>query len=232
MARLPRLEWPGHTHYLLQRAHGGLLSAHAAGQPGVFADEADRSAFIAALREAAVAEQVQVHAYALLPTEVQLLATPGPAGALGRLMQALGRRYVSAYNRRHGHRGSLWDGRFRSAVVEPGALRLQALLLVDGQSELPGWTSAAARTGGPRDGLLTDPPEWWALGNTPFDREALYRQQLAQGLSTTLAESLRQAALGGWAAGSAAFAGEVAAATARPARPRARGRPRKLTDPG
>jgi putative transposase len=144
VARLPRLEWPGHTHYLLQRAHGGLLSAHAAGLPGAFADAADRSAFLAALREAAVAEQVQVHAYALLPTELQLLATPGPAGALGRLMQALGRRYVSAYNRRHNHRGSLWDGRFRCAVVEPGALRLQALLLVDGQSDQPGWTSASA----------------------------------------------------------------------------------------
>ena len=231
MARLPRLEWPGHTHYLLQRVHGGLASAHAAGQPGAFADATDRSTFLSALREAALAEKVQVHAYALLDTEVQLLATPATAGALGRLMQAVGRRYVSAYNRRHGHRGSLWDGRFRCAVVEPGATRLQALVLVDGQSEQPGWTSASARTGGAREALLSDPPEWWALGNTPFDREALYRRQLVQGLSSPQAASLRQAALGGWAAGTAAFAAQVAEATARPASPRARGRPRKAAGP-
>lgn len=222
MARLRRLELPGQAHYLIQRAHGALV------ERGVFADAIDRSQFLAALAEAAKAEAVQVHAYALLPHELQLLATPAEAGALGRLMQALGRRYVSAYNRRHGHRGSLWDGRFRCAVVEPGATRLAVLQLVDGQSAEPGLTSAAPRTGGPRDPLLTDPPEWWALGNTPFEREAAYRARLQQGLPATLAQALRRAALGGWAAGSAAFAAQVAEATARPAQPRRRGRPRSL----
>jgi len=222
MARLRRLELPGQAHYLIQRAHGALA------ERGVFADAIDRSQFLAALAEAAKAEAVQVHAYALLPHELQLLATPAEAGALGRLMQALGRRYVSAYNRRHGHRGSLWDGRFRCAVVEPGATRLAVLQLVDGQSAEPELTSAAPRTGGPRNPLLTDPPEWWALGNTPFEREAAYRARLQQGLPATQAQALRQAALGDWAAGSAAFAAQVAEVTARPAKPRSRGRPRSL----
>lgn len=221
MARLPRLEWPGHSHYLLQRAHGAL------GDRGVFADATDRRNFLAALTEAAKSEAVQVHAYALLAQELQLLATPTQPGALGRLMQALGRRYVSAYNRRHGRRGSVWEGRFRCAVVEPGAARLAVLQLVDGQSTEPGLTSVAPRLGGPRDPLLTDPPEWWALGNTPFEREAAYRALLAQGLSQAQAHALRQAALGGWVAGSHAFAVQVAEATERPAQPRPRGRPRK-----
>ena len=222
MARLRRLELPGQAHYLIQRAHGALA------ERGVFADAIDRSQFLAVLAEAAKAEAVQVHAYALLPHELQLLATPAEAGALGRLMQALGRRYVSAYNRRYGHRGSLWDGRFRCAVVEPGATRLAVLQLVDGQSAEPELTSAAPRTGGPRNPLLTDPPEWWALGNTPFEREAAYRARLQQGLPATQAQALRQAALGDWAAGSAAFAAQVAEVTARPAKPRSRGRPRGL----
>lgn len=220
MARLRRLEWPGQAHYLIQRAHSAL------GINGVFTDAADRASFLAALSDAARAEAVQVHAYAMLAQELQLLMTPSDAGALGRLMQAVGRRYVSAYNRRHGHRGSLWDGRFRCAVVEPGAPRLAAMQLVDGQSGEPGLTSAWPRTGGPRSLLLTDPPEWWTLGNTPFEREAAYRDRLTQGLPATQAEALRQAALGGWAAGSAVFAAQVAEATARPAQPRPRGRPR------
>jgi putative transposase len=220
MARLRRLEWPGQAHYLIQRGHGAL------GDRGVFADAIDRQHFLAALGEAARAEMVQVHAYALLPQELQLLATPTQPGALGRLMQALGRRYVSAYNRRHSHRGSVWDGRFRCAVVEPGNTRLAALQLVDGQSAEPGWTSCGPRTGGARDALLADPPEWWALGNTPFEREAAYRALLLRGLPQAQALALRQAALGGWAAGSAAFSAQVAEATARPAQPRPRGRPR------
>ncbi|MDP2005913.1 MAG: transposase [Rubrivivax sp.] len=221
MARLPRLEWPGQLHFLVQRGHGALAG------PGVFTDAADRSGFVTALREGAAAEPVQVHAYALLHDEAQLLVTPLEAGALGRLMQAVGRRYVSAYNRRHQHRGSLWAGRYHCAVLEAGELRLAALRLVDGAGAEPGATSAGSRTGAPRETWLVDPPEVWALGNTPFEREAAYRSLLARGLDAEQAHKLRQAALGGWALGEAAFLAAAARATARPAQPRPRGRPRK-----
>jgi putative transposase len=223
MARLPRLEWPGRLHYVILRGHGALAG------PGVFVDAADRTAFLATLREAAAAGAVQVHAYALLHDEAQLLATPATAGALGRLIQAVGRRYVSAYNRRHGHRGSLWAGRFHSAVIEAGTTALAALRLVDGASAEPGASSASHRTGATREPWLSDPPEVWALGNTPFEREAAWRALLAQGLDPVQAEALRKAALGGWALGSTAFVTATALATARPARPRPRGRPRKPT---
>lgn len=217
MARLPRLVVPNQAHHVILRGHGG--------QP-VFADLQDRAAYRAALRDAATAEQVAVHAWALLDAEVQLLATPRTAPALGRLVQAVGRRYVSASNRRHGRSGTLWDGRFRCAVVEPGATRLAVLRLIDGQSVEPEWTSAAARTGGPRTASIADLPEVWALGNTPFEREAAWREMLAQGLPTEDAGRLRQAALHGWVSGSAAFAAAVQETAGRPAAPRARGRPR------
>lgn len=221
MARLPRLEWPGQMHYLILRGHGALQGA------GVFADAEDRAVFLHALREAAAAEAVQLHGFALLHHEAQLLATPAAAGALGRLMQAVGRRYVSAYNRRHQHRGSLWAGRFHSAVLEAGAWRLDALRLVDGATTEAGASSAGHHTGTQRLGWLLDPPEVWSLGNTPFDREAAYRTLLASPLDAGRAQALRQAALGGWALGSAAYVAAAAAALARPAQPRPRGRPRK-----
>lgn len=222
MARLPRLVMPGQAHYLIQRGHGGP------GQAGVFVDAIDRQRFLDALREACVAEGVALHAWALLDHEVQLLVTPASAAALGRFMQALSRRYVSAYNRRHHRRGSLWEGRFRCAVVEAGAARLNVLCLVDGQSAEIGVTSAGERCGGPRGAGLVDPPEIWALGNTPFEREAAWRERLQYGLPAGQAEALRNAALGGWAIGTAEFADQVAEATTRPARPRPRGRPRSV----
>ena len=217
MARLARLEVPGLAHLVIQRANGGHV---------VFVDAQDRQDYVAALREAAAAEQVQVHAYALLAAEVQLLLTPAQPGALGRAVQAIGRRYVSAHNRRQGRAGTLWDGRFRAAVVEPGALRLAALQAVDAASAEPGFTSAGHRSGALRDPMLFDPPEYWQLGNTPFEREAAYRARLAAGVSPAVLQRLRHAALGGWVAGSEAFAAEVAALAARPTRPRPRGRPR------
>ena len=221
MARLPRLVVPGQAHYLILRGHGSLM------QLGLFRDAEDRRVGLAALHEAGLAEGVQLHAYALLDGELQLLATPEQAAALGRFIQAFGRRYVSAYNRRYGRSGTLWDGRFRGAVVEPGIHRLQAMLLIDGMSAEPGLTSAQAHGGGARPALLRDLPELWQLGNTPFDREAAYREMLAQGLPSATAQSLRKAALGGWALGSAGFVGALAGTQARPTQPRPRGRPRK-----
>ena len=219
MARLPRLVVAGLAHFVVQRGHSGAP---------VFADAADRTAYLAAMREAAATERVQVHAYALLRTEVELLATPAEPAALSRLMQALGRRYVAAHNRRHGRSGTLWDGRFRCGVVEPGKLRLQALCLIDGASAETGVTSAAHRLGGSREALLVDPPEYWQLGNTPFEREAAYRALLNAGIAPAAAAELRSAALGGWAVGSPAFKADLASATSRPAQPRPRGRPRRV----
>lgn len=215
MARLPRLVLPGHAHLVVQRAQGA--------RP-VFADESDRRRYLDTLREAAAAERVAVHAFALADDAVWLLLTPPEPASLGRFVQSLGRRYVSAYNRRHAQRGTLWDGRYRCGLVETGAPRLAALRFVDGQ---PGLTSAAHRVGGERSTWLVDLPEYWSLGNTPFDREAAYRTLLVQGLPPADVEALHAAARGGWAWGSAGFAADVAAAAGRPPTPRPRGRPRR-----
>lgn len=216
MARLPRLVVPGLMHLGLQRA----LPTRP-----LCADATDRDALLAALHEAAANHRVALHAWALADAELQWLATPPDAAALSLFVQDLGRRYVSAYNRRHAGAGTVWDGRFRCGVVEPGAAALEALLWVDGGAAA-GASSAAHRSGGRRDPRLADPPEYWALGNTPFEREAAYRALLAQGLGSQQAQALRAAASGGWAVGSPGFAASLEARLGRPVTPRPRGRPR------
>ena len=75
MARLPRLALAGQTHWLSQQAHGSGTA---------FADDADRRLYLDVLQEASRAEQVRLHAFALLPHEVHLLATPAESRSLGR----------------------------------------------------------------------------------------------------------------------------------------------------
>lgn len=217
MARLPRLALPGFAHYVIQRGHNG---------EAVFVDAADRATYLEALRAAAGTEALQIHGWALLDDEVQLLATPTAEGSLSRFMQAVNRRYVSGFNRRHGRSGTLWDGRFRAAVVEPGPLRLQALALID-SAAATGHTTASTRLGGARLALVSDPPEYWALGNTPFEREVAYRALLEDGVPSVTAAVLRRAALGGWAAGMPVVDGQPTASGERPLTPRRRGRPRR-----
>ncbi len=224
MARLRRLAVAGRAHWVIQRALPGIT---------LFVDDIDRQAWLDAVREACAGLHIQVHAWALLPGEVQLLVTPPEPAALSLAMQAVGRRYVSAYNRRHHRSGTLWDGRFRAAVVEPGAPLLGVLELVDaaaGADAGPLHASVTHRVGAHRIPLVVDPVEYWQLGNTPFEREAAWKLRLAQGRGGLDVERLRQAALGGWVIGSPAFAAEVSAGSGRPAAPRPRGRPPRRAD--
>ncbi len=218
MARLTRLVLAGAAHCVVQQ---GL------GTRPVFVDGQDRESYISALVAAAATERCGLHAWALLEGEVRLVVTPEVAPALARLLQGVGRRYVSAYHRRHASSGTLWSGRYRSAVLEPGAAVLDALRWVDGASAVPGWTSASHRCGGLALRGVVDPPEIWSLGNTPFEREAAYGALLVAGLSPSRECWLRKAVLGGWAAGAEPFAAALATAADRPARPRSPGRPRR-----
>ena len=225
MARQSRLQVPGLAHYVLLKGHNG--------RP-VCIDAVDRASLLQALAAACSAHALVVHAYALPGDSVHLLVRPQAAASLSRAMQALGRRYVGGFNRRHGHSGTLWDGRFRAAVIEPGATTLQMLSYIDGlgagvegdaslRSSLS--SSLSSRCSPARDALVVDPPEVWALGNTPFEREAAYRAQMRHGLEPAQEAALAAALRGGWAMGSPAFHSALAQELGREVRPRPRGRP-------
>lgn len=227
MARLPRLALPGQLHHVIQRGNNG--------QP-LWVDEEDRVAFLDMLRDAVRMHRVAVHGYALLEDQLHLLATPESGTGLSLAMQALGRRYVAAFNRRHGRRGTLWEGRYRATVVQPEKFFIPLLTLVEYQPQRLGlsadatewrWSSAAHHLGRRRDPLVSDHPLFWSTGNTPFERELAHRARLQAGLPEPQVRSLLDASLKGWALGDAAFIARLGTATARPLQPRPRGRPPK-----
>jgi len=227
VARLPRLAVAGHAHLVSLWGHSGQR---------VFLDDVDRKQFLAALRESSLQHKVAILAYVLLDDRVHLVLVPEQAAALGAVMQGLGRRYGAGFNRRHGRHGSLWDGRYRAAVMQPGETVLQAMVFIDGMvvsrglAEQPqdhGWSSARHHLGEWRDGLTSDGPAWWSLGNTPFEREAQYRARLQEGLSPERTRALEDASRKAWALGDAGFLASLADGLERPVQPRPRGRPRK-----
>ena len=230
MARLRRVVLPGHPHLLIQRARRGTPA---------FGDAADHVLYLQHLRAAAADIGVEIHAYGLWADEVRLLVTPHHDDALAALMQSVGRRYVRAFNLRYGHSGSPWEGRFRSTVVEAGDFFLNCLRFVeapgDGAAAGPAGSSPAATTSvghhlGERiDALISHHPTIWALGNTPFEREAAYRRLVADAMGAERLASILRASANGWALGSPAFVLEVGQLSGRRCAPAPRGRPRKIS---
>ena len=229
MARMPRLsgaEWP---HMVVQHVHEGQALVR---------DEADVALLLRILKEAAREESVAIHAYVIAIDHLHLLATPSTDEGLSRLMQSVGRRYVSAYNRRHDRHGGLWSGRYRCTVIEAARYLLDGMVFIEQHALRAGavqhlaedrWSSVGHHLGLRVDPLIQDHPLYWALGNTPFDREAAWRRRLEQGLSPGQVSELSSATHKGWALGSDDFLQKVQGVLGRHVQPKPRGRPRRLT---
>jgi putative transposase len=224
MARQARLVLPGQLHHVLQRGNNR--------QP-VFLDDADRSVYLNDLREATRLHGVLVHAFAVMPTHVHMLATPNEADSFARAMQTLGRRYVRYFNQRHSRTGTLWEGRFRTVLIETPVFFVDALLyveqhavrarLVDRAEDYP-WSSARHHSGLERHPLIAEHSAFWAMGNTPFERDAALKAALAVPLPQSTTTRFGKHAHTGWPLVTAAAARNLEEVLRRPLAPRAKGR--------
>ncbi len=227
MARLSRLTLPGQVHFI-------TLQGHAAGD--VFLDEDDRQRWLGWMGEYARAERVALHAYVLLPNRVRLLATPETDTGIPRWVQAMGRRYGRHFNDTHGRRGTLWEGRYRSTLIQTSKWMLPVMAFMDLEPVREGlathardfrWSSHHHYAGIMPDRLVVPPAPYWALGNTPFAREAAYAELVREGLDSRTFSALDAAARHGWVLGDEAFVASLQNQTDRRVVKLKPGRPRK-----
>lgn len=227
MARLPRLTIPGYPHHVIQRGTN---------RQRIFIDAQDFERMRELLAEHARVQRVAIHAYVLMDNHFHLLATPETETGLPQMMQAVGRAYVRYFNRRHGRTGTLWEGRYRSAIVQSERYLLACMVYIDLNPERAGltadpaqwpWSSCASHLGLRVDPLVTPHALQWAMGNTPFAREAAYRELLHAGIGRAEREALTESTLRGWALGGPDFVARLHTQTPRRASKALSGRPRR-----
>ncbi|MFK3739151.1 transposase [Massilia sp. TN1-12] len=230
MARQPRLILPHQPHYIVQRGNDN--------QP-IFRDDEDHERFLGWLKEAARAYRVAIHAYVLMPNHLHLLATPSDEEGLAAMMQKVGRLYVPWFNAKYGRSGTLFGGRFRTALVDPvqyllPAMAYLALHPVRCQAAYAPldyrWSSHAHHAGVRPDSLVTDHARYWELGNTPFQREAAYSAMTQQGLNGDELAIIDAAVAKGGALGSHTYLVDLEHKTKRQILPAKRGRPFKVKE--
>ncbi len=232
MARLPRLTLPGMPHHVIQRGNN---------RQAIFLTAADRQLMLDLLGENAAKFDVTVHAYVLMDNHFHLLVTPSTATGLPQMMQAVGRRYVRYFNDRQQRSGTLWEGRYRSTVIQTERYLLACMVYIDlnpvraGMVDRPSdhlWSSHSHYTGQRSDRLVTPHALFWALGNTPFAREAAYAELVQAGISSDQQRALTDSALRGWALGEPGFIDSLQKKTDRRVRKSSAGRPPKPPNRG
>lgn len=224
MARSARLIVPCFPHHVFQQGNN---------RQKVFRDDEDYMSYLEWLKEAARLYRVDVHAYALLDNGVHLLTTPVDESGLARMMQWIGRHYVPYFNKKYQRSGTLWEGRFRTSIVEEDWLTrcsrfMEMQPVTCGLAARPEdyvWSSYRHHIGISPSPVIRDHAVYWNLGNTPFAREMAYKAFFEQFNveDRKLDEILKK----GWPLGSDAFIKRLEKVTERQFRMGKRGRPAK-----
>ena len=229
MARLPRLYVPGQAQLVHSSFTAALLSHHDAAHPSTLDD------LVNWIREESARKKVLIHGFSVSSSGIAMLATPSDPLGLPQIMQALGRNLAAKFRM-----GSVFSGRYRSCVPEPGTWALPALIWIDNlvQQSQPHldletwrWSSCSTLTGTSLQPLswISFHKDYWSLGNTPFDRQARYRALLLDGNSRAQHQQIQQAIHGQWVLGSQSFIDSLEPKANRRLQPGQRGRPKKKT---
>jgi putative transposase len=172
-----------------------------------FFNDGDYSGYLRYLYLYSVQFGCSVHAYCLMTNHVHLLVTPDTLDACALLMKKLSQCYVQAVNQRLARSGTLWEGRFRSCMVNSDAYVLACYRYIElnpvraGMVAAPGeyrWSSYSANANGDGNELVESHSAYAALGAEPPLRRRAYRELCESAPSPILVDEIRKATrLGG-----------------------------------
>jgi len=227
MGRLPRPIEDGFVYHALNR---GYNRAH------VLKRASDRDAFLEALGKTRERYPFRLFGYCLMTNHVHLLLRPEPGQSISRIMQSLTVAHIRRYYARYRSVGQVWQGRFRSPVVQEGEHLMTVLRYIEANplrariaTDLPEyrWSSYQAHGLGRPDPLLSPFPEWRKLGRSEAERRARWRRRVATPQREEELMSLRESLLSGKPYGARAWVERNARGLNLPPPPRPVGRPRK-----
>ena len=190
MARLPRISPVGVPVHLIQRGNN---------RQACFAALEDYSAYVGWLKEYSKKYAVDIHAWVLMTNHVHLLCTPQQEGALSQMMQSLGRRYVQYFNYRYQRSGTLWEGRYKSCLVQEERYLMEVYRYIELNPvrakivEQPGdyaWSSYQINALGRVSDLCTPHSEYLRLGKTKKERLKNYRALFSRHVEDDLLEEI------------------------------------------
>ena len=214
MPRARRLCVPGIPLHVIQRGNN---------RKRCFFRPSDYVSYLNTLLYARQRYKVAVHAYVLMTNHVHMLVTPENEDSVSRMMQFLGREYVMQINSAYSRTGTLWEGRFKSSLVDSENYCLTCYKYIElnpvraGIVQSPAdyrWSSFRANALGGRSSIIHPRPEWLKLGNSRRTRCRHYRSLFDTAITNDDLVHIRNGYKKGCPVGTAKFKREIQATLA------------------
>lgn len=215
MARLPRFNLPGVAQHIIQRGNN---------RQACFASERDFSAYANWLEEYSKKFDVAIHAWVFMTNHVHLLATPKKGNGVSLMMQSLGRRYVQYFNYQYRRSGTLWEGRYKSCLVQSEEYLLECYRYIElnpvraNMVALPAdypWSSFQFNALGKKVSFCSPHPEYLRLGRIEDERQEAYKCLFRGHVDQTLINAIQTTTNQGMVLGNDRFKREIEALTGR-----------------
>ncbi len=196
---------PGVAVHVIQRGNN---------RNACFASDEDRRFYLFHLARMLPRAGCLLHAYCLMTNHVHLLLTAQSAGGCALLMKSTGELCARYFNKTHQRSGYLWEGRFKSCLVQSETYVLSCYRYIDLNPVRAGlvrradeyvWSSYRFNALGEASALLSPHEEYLRLGGTSAERQAMYRELIAEVQGPHTVEEIRNATNGGYVLGSTAF---------------------------
>lgn len=209
MARKPRLVIAGYPMHVVLRGNN---------RQAIFFSEADYQTYLDCIADALEKYLVDVHAYVLMTNHVHLLLTPYETQALSRFIQAIGRRYVRYVNSVYKRTGTLWEGRYKSAVIDSVGYLLTCYRYVEmnpvrarmvKRPDDYRWSSFNRNALGVDNELIKSHQQYDLLGTTDKQRQENYLSFFNQQLTEDDITEIRHGTLKKSAIGNERFKNEI-----------------------
>ena len=223
MARLKRYCPAGIPVHIIQRGNNRIDCFH---------EDQDRAKYFRLLKNAADKFDVRVHAWVFMSNHVHLLVTPSGPDSTSKMMQSLDREYVRFFNRKYSRTGTLWDGRFRSCLIQTERYFLICQRYIElnpvraGIVDHPAsfhWSTYKSNAMGVESFLLSPHEVYLSLGRTRRQRLAEYQALFRHAIPEAQIEELRHAVNRGLVVGTDDFKNRIEVEGGQPTRLKKRG---------
>lgn len=172
--RLPRLALPGLPQHIVIRGINGQT---------IFRSDHDHRIFLGYLAAAKEKFHCSLHAYVLMPNHIHLLVTPSCSNGVGKLVQLVARQYVQYFNQQYHRTGTLWEGRYKSALVDSASYSIDVYRYIEQNPVRSGlvkhpddffWSSYQHNIGKAVDKLISPCEAYLNLGDTVDQQQKNY----------------------------------------------------------
>ena len=227
MGRLPRTIDDGLVYHAINRGNN---------RADVFGDDADRVAFLDALAKTRERYPFRLFGYCLMTNHFHLLLRPDSGQSISRILQSLTVTHTWRYHKRHQTSGHVWQGRFKSPIIQDDSHLLVVLRYIEANPLRAGivddpadyrWSSYPCHGLGQVDPVLSTFPEWDELGRTEAERRRRWRARVRARQSEAELMSVRSSLRSGRPLGDSEWTEQMAQRLKIDLVPHPRGRPRK-----